>query len=145
MTSKLVVFSIFLILASTLGMVICYLYAGVLFTFDIGLWSVVVIGLLYGGYMIILLNLVMLFGTIIKSSIGTGFMTLGFSLFLYFIGSYLDVHVYLPSGLLISAQNILANQSYQNLGVTLAISMILVLMISKITHMRLEHREWNER
>jgi len=72
-------------------------------------------------------------------------MTLGFSLFLYFIGSYLDVHMYLPSGLLISAQNILANQSYQNLGVTLAISIILVLMISKITHMRLEHREWNER
>ncbi|PKM67992.1 MAG: hypothetical protein CVU95_04925 [Firmicutes bacterium HGW-Firmicutes-2] len=144
-TSKLVVFSIFLILASTLGMVICYLYAGVLFAFDIELWSVVVIGLLYGGYMIFLLNLVMLFGTIIKSSIGTGFMTLGFSLFLYFIGSYLDVHMYLPSGLLISAQNILANQSYQNLGVTLAISIILVLMISKITHMRLEHREWNER
>lgn len=145
LTSKLLVFSIFLMLATTFGMVICYLYAGVLFSFDIGLWSVIVIGLLYGSYMIFLVNLVMLFGTIIKNSIGTGFMTLGFSLFLYFIGSYLNMHIYLPSGLLIGAQSILSHQSYQNLGITLVASLTISLAMTIITLMRLQNKEWNER
>lgn len=145
LASKLLVFSVFLIFASTLGMVICYLYAGVLFSFDIGLGPVVVIGLLYGGYMVFLLNLVMLFGTIIKNAIGTGFMTLGFSLILYFIGSYLDVHVYMPSGLLTGAQGILSNRTYQELSITLAVYFVITVVISKITLMRLESKEWNER
>ncbi|MDF1618617.1 hypothetical protein [Petrocella sp. FN5] len=143
--SKLLVFSVFLILASTLGMVISYLYAGILFSFDIGLWPVLVIGLLYGGYMIFLLSLAMLFGTFIKNAIGTGFMTLGFSLFIYFIGSYFKLHTYLPSGLLIGAQGILNNQADQNLGITLALFLIMVFVISKITLIRLENKEWNER
>lgn len=143
-TAKLLVFGSVLVLSPTVALMVNYLYAGLLFSFDIGLAPIIRGGLLQGVYMVFLLTSLLLWGAIIKKPIAAGIMTLVTGYGLHFIGGLLRIHAWLPSGILNEAQLLdttISPELLQTLSVTIAI----VLAMATITWLRLKTMEWNER
>ena len=126
------------------ALVIDYLYAGVLFSFDIALMPIVRAGLLQGIYMVFLLACLILWGSIIKKPIAAGFMSLATSFGLHFLGGLLDIHTWLPSGLLIDAQ-LLAVEPAPTLVWTLLITLAIILAMVWTSGLLLKKMEWNVR
>ncbi|MDW7658268.1 MAG: hypothetical protein SCM11_13960 [Bacillota bacterium] len=143
-TAKLLVFGSVLVLSPTIALMVNYLYAGLLFSFDISLAPIIRGGLLQGVYMVFLLACLLLWGAIIKKPIAAGIMTLATGYGLSFIGSLLRIQTWLPSGLLNEAQLLDANASPKLLQ-TLSVTVVIILIMTSITWMRLKTMEWNER
>lgn len=142
--AKMFVFGAALVLAPSIALMVDYVYAGLLFSFDIGIIPIIRGGMLQGVYMVFLLANVMMWGVITKKPIATGFLTLIIAFGSYFVGSALGIQEYLPSGLLAEAQLLAASHS-PSLFQTLLITGGLVLVFMTITIMRLKKMEWNER
>lgn len=143
-TAKMLVFGTMLTLSTTFSLLIDYAYSGLLFSFEIGIMPIIRGGLLQGFYMVFLLANVIMWGTILKKPITTGFVTLAIAFGQQFLAGIFDIQTYLPAGLLAEAQQLTvtpANTLYQTLLITSGI--ILVLMM--ITLMRLKRMEFNER
>lgn len=143
-SAKMLVFGALLLLTPLTALVIDYLYAGVLFSFDIALMPIVRAGLLQGIYMVFLLACLVLWGAIIKKPIAAGFLSLATSFGLHFLGGLLDIHAWLPSGLLIDAQ-LLAVKPAPTLIWTLLITLAVIVAMVWAAGLRLKKMEWNER
>lgn len=90
--AKLLVFGLALLLIPTLALIADYAYAGILFSFEAGLSSILRGGLLQGVFMVFLLSCLLFWGTIAKKAIPTGFLTLGTVFGLHFAGELFQIH-----------------------------------------------------
>lgn len=142
--AKLVVFGLALLLIPILALMADYVYAGILFSFEASLPSILRGGLLQGVFMVFLLSCLILWGTLMKKPIPAGFLTLATVFGLYFTGELFQIHGYLPSGLLIQAQR-LSEPTDPSLAGTLCITALLVFAMTAFALRRLESMEWNER
>ncbi|HHU29776.1 MAG: hypothetical protein QM368_00525 [Bacillota bacterium] len=139
--AKMLVFGTAVLLIPFAALVTGYLYAGLLFSFDIGILPVITGGLLQGFYMVYLLSLLLLFGTLTRNPIATALLTLAVNYGLYFAGSLLDIHRYLPSGLLREAQQLQNTIPLQAAVITLAIIIACAFLASKT----LQTLEWSKK
>lgn len=143
-TAKLLVFGSVLVLSPTVALLVNYLYAGLLFSFDVGLMPIIRGGLLQGAYMVFLLACLLLWGAIVKKPIAAGIITLATGYGLSFIGGLLRIQPWLPSGLLNEAQ-LLDTAASPKLLQTLSVTIAIILIMTTITWLRLKTMEWNER
>lgn len=142
--AKLLIFGFALILISLTALMANYLYAGFLFSFDVGLFSIIRAGILQGIYMNFLLACIIFWGAVAKKPIPTGFLTLATAFGLHFVGSLLDIHVWLPSGLLEQALHLIES-SESSMILTLTITILLIVVMIVLALVRLKSIEWNER
>lgn len=142
--SKIIVFGTAVLCISLMASIASYLYSGYLYSFEIGVLPVLMSAFLQGIYMIFLVLCAAMWGSIIKKPIATGFVTLLTAYGLHFIGELLDIHEWLPSGLLIQAQR-LTSLSDASIFATIGITSILSIFMYVITLRRLQSLEWNER
>ena len=142
--SKVVVFGSAVLCISLMASIASYLYSGYLYSFEINVLPVLNSAFLLGIYMIFLVLSAAMWGSILKKPIATGFMTLLTAYGLHFLGELLDIHRWLPSGLLIQAQR-LTSLSDASIFATIGITSILSIFMYVITLRRLFSLEWNER
>lgn len=142
--SKVVVFGLGVFSISLLAAIANYLYSGYLYSFEIGASSVLIAGFLQGIYMVFLVLCVVMWGSIIKKPVATGFLTLLTAFGMHFIGELLGIHKWLPSGLLLQAQR-LNPLSDISVFTTLSVTAILSIIMFVVTLKRLNRLEWNER
>ncbi len=143
-SAKMLVFGAVLVLAPVFSLIVNYVYAGLLFAFDIGIGPVIRGGLLQGVYMVFLLSCILLWGAVIKKPIAAGFVSLATAFGLHFAGSAFSINAYLPSGLLDEAQQLAVVPS-SSLIQTLCITAGIIILFAAATVIRLKHMEWNER
>lgn len=142
--TKLLVFGVALAIIPVLALIANYVYAGMLFSFEVNLFSVLRAGILQGLYMVFLLVCLIMWGAFLKKPIPAGFLTLATAYGLHVAGGLLNVHAWLPSGLLVQAQR-LAEPPEPSLAKTLLITVIIGGIMVVFTLMRLKKLEWNER
>lgn len=142
--AKMIVFGTLLVLVPVLSLLINYAYAGLLFSFEIGIVPVIRGGLLQGAYLVFLLACLVMWGAILKKPIATGFASLATVYGLHFAGSAFSMNAFLPSGLLEQAQQ-LAVVPAASLPQTLVMTTGIILLFLAVTLFRLTHMEWNER
>jgi ABC-type transport system involved in multi-copper enzyme maturation permease subunit len=142
--AKLLIFGFALILISLAALMVNYLYAGLLFSFDVKIFPIIQAGILQGIYMNFLLACVILWGAVAKRPIPTGFLTLVTAFGLHFIGSLLGIHAWLPSGLLEQAQHLIESPE-SSMILTLTITNLLIFAMFALALVRLKNIEWNER
>ncbi len=143
--AKMLVFGTALMLAPTVALIVDYLYAGLLFSFEVDIAPIIRAGLLQGTYMLFLLACLLAYGALVKKPIATGFLTIGTAFGLHFLGSWLRLHAYLPSGLLVEAQQQLHGAPSSSLPQTLLITAGIIFALVMITVQRMKTMEWNER
>jgi hypothetical protein len=142
--AKLLVFGLALLMIPLLALTVDYLYAGMLFSFEVELLSILRAGILQGIYMVFLLACIILWGAVLKKPVSAGFLTLATAFGLHFAGGLLGIHAWLPSGLLVQAQRL--NEAPEpSLVVTLVVTVALSLSMFALSLMRLKSIEWNER
>jgi ABC-type transport system involved in multi-copper enzyme maturation permease subunit len=141
--SKLLVFSLVLILVHCISTFATYGYSGLLFSFEISTVPVLIAGLLQGVYMIFLLSCVLMWGVILKKPIPTGFASLGTVYGLHFLGSIFSMEKYLPSGLMMEA-NRMITESIMDLNV-LVPTVVMVTVMTVTTIFRMKRLTWNGR
>ncbi len=142
--AKLTVFGTALVVILTAALAINYAYAGLLFSFEIGLLPVLRGGLMQGVFMVFVVSCLLMFGVLIKKPIAAGCMTLAAVYGSHFLGSLLSISAYLPSGLLDAAMK-LNDAPTQPMAYSLLITLALILVFFSITLLRLKHMEWNQR
>lgn len=142
--AKLLVFGTALAVIPLLALIADYLYAGLLFSFEVELFFIIRGGILQGMYMVFLLCCVIMWGSVLKRPIATGFLTLATAFGLHFIGGLIGLHGWLPSGLLLQAQR-LTEAADQSLIAALTITTALSTGMFAIALIRMKNIEWNER
>ena len=143
-SAKLIVFGAALIMVSVFAVLVNYLYAGLLFSFEVEIIAVVRAGLLLGLFLIFLLVSLLLWGSVTKKPLAAGFLSLIIVYGQYGLASLFDLHAYFPSGLLVAATELATNVSVSLLQ-TIAITLALCAVCIIITSRRLKTMEWNER
>ena len=139
--AKLIVFGSFLLASATVSLLVNYLYSGVLFGFQLpSVVPVLRAGMLQGLYMLYVLGLLMLVGTLVKKPVATGLLVLIPAYGTRIIGDLLDIHRYLPSGLLIEAEMLAVLPAASLIGTILITLAAIVLMIGG-TIIRLSNME----
>lgn len=141
---KLSVFGIALIMIPVIALIVNYLYAGLLYSYEAELLPILRAGILQGIYMVFLLSCIMMWGAILKKPVPAGFLTLASAFGLHFAGGLLGIHQWLPSGLLVQAQR-LTEAPESSLFLTMIITIVLIITMFAFTVMRLKSIEWNER
>lgn len=142
--AKILVFGTVLLLIPAIALIVDYMYAGLLFSFDIGIVPIIRSGLLQGVYMVFLLVCLIMWGSILKKPIAAGMLSVATVFGLNFAGGIFGIHAYLPSGLLAEAQ-LLAVVPAASLFKTLCINAGIILLLIAVTLLRLKNLEWNER
>jgi len=142
--AKMLVFGAALVLFPTAALLVDYLYAGLLFSFDVGVIPTIRGGLLQGMYMAFLLSCLLMWGAVAKRAIPAGFLALATVFGMHFLGSLLRIHSYLPSGLLAEAQQLAAAPAPTLMPALLSTVALIVGMLA-IALQRLRSLEWNER
>jgi len=140
--AKLFVYGSCVITATTLGAMINYFYAGVLFEF--GLPSAIPAlraGLLNGTYMIYMVAILIFMGALARKAIPAGLLTLLLYYGTRLIGDLFNIHNYLPSGLLIEAELLAAAPSLSFIAGSLATTVALIIILSSLTVVRLSSLE----
>ncbi|NLT48386.1 MAG: hypothetical protein GXX92_08225, partial [Clostridiales bacterium] len=87
---------------------------------------------------------VIMWGSVLKRPIATGFLTLVTAFGLHFTGGLLGIHEWLPSGVLLQAQQ-LTEATDQSLITSLAITTLLSAVMFAVALWRMKNMEWNER
>ncbi len=142
--AKMIVFGSLLLIVPTLALLTSYVYAGLLFSFEVDPLPILVAGLLQGIYMNFLLSCLLFFGSVIKKPIAAGFISLGLVYLIQMAGGLFDIHKYLPSGILAHAGQ-LTSQMTSALFIPLAVTIALIASLLFLTNIRLKTLEWNER
>lgn len=142
--AKLAVFGILLVLVTVLSLFADYIYSGMLFSFEIGPLPILYGGLLQGTYMIFLISCLIMWGSIMKNPIATGFLTLVTAYGIHFLSGLFRITEYTPSGLLLEAQRLTLDPSKFFL-VTVIITFVSITSMIFLTLFRLKEMEWNER
>lgn len=141
--SKMIFFGGVLGLLVTISILICYAYAGILFEFEVALQDVLYAGLLQGSYFLFIVSNLIMWGALLKRTLPTGFVTLVVAYLLQAVGGLLDIHAYLPSGL-IDFSSKLQFQS-QNIITSVSITIFLIAIMLIITHSAMKKMEYNIR
>ncbi len=103
--SKFIVYGIVLMVSAVFCAMVNYLYTGVLFGFDMtSPVPVLRAGFLQGFYMLFLLSLLMLVGSMIKKPMVAGLIVLIPAWFMGALGNLLNINRYLPSELIAESQ-----------------------------------------
>ena len=142
--AKMIVFGAALVAAPLLSLLCNYVYAGVLFSFELSVSPVLWGGLLQGAFMVFLLACLIFWGSLFKKPIAAGFASLATVYALHIVGGLLDIHTYLPSGLLNEAQ-LLSETPSPGLWKSLCITAAAVTALLYFTMVRLKNIEYNER
>ena len=99
--AKTIVYGTALILATTVALIVNYLYSGLIFGFELtSILPVLRAGLLQGLYMVFILGLLMLVGSLVKKPIATGLLVIIPAYGIGFLGDLLNINEYLPAGML---------------------------------------------
>jgi ABC-2 type transport system permease protein len=131
MTVKLIANGFILMLATTVAAMINYYYSGVMFGFEmVSSLPVLRAGLLQGLYMVFVLAMLMLIGSLVKKHVLTGLLVLIPAYGMGFIGELFNINDYLPSGLLVEGQMLSLIPSAGMLISVICTLCILVLMIA---------------
>jgi ABC-2 type transport system permease protein len=139
--AKFIVFGAALLLLPMIALLTDYAYAGLLLGFDIpSLWPVVRGGLLQGVYMLFLLACLMLAGTLMKSPVAAGMLTLAIAYGSHFLGSLLNILPYLPTGVLVEAQK-LSEVPASSLPLTILIAIGCIVAFGGLAVWRLKSME----
>lgn len=142
--SKFIVFSLAIYLVTLVAFVINYLYAGMLFSFDLSIMSVIISGSYLALNLIFIFSLTLLIGTITKKMIVTGILATIIALVIAIIGSLLDITNYIPSGL--QAESVLFNSSVNSVAfVNVISSLIITLGVVFLTILKFKNSAINER
>ena len=142
--AKLLVFGLALLLLPGLSLLVCYLYAGLLFDFTVGITPVLVSGLFQGLFTVFMLAGLLLTGALLKKPIAAGLTTLLATYGLYALGSLLKLNAYLPTGLLVEAQKLTLPAFGDWIG-PVSITIGSIAMFIWLTLLRLRRLEWNAR
>jgi len=142
--AKMIVFGMWLVFSTTIALVIDYVYAGLLFSFDIGLAPILRGGVLQGLYMVFLLASLIMWGALLKNPLAAGFASLATVFGLQIGSNLLKIQKYTPAALLAEAQQ-LAPASSPHLLTSLCITVVIITVFLAITFMRLQNMEWNQR
>jgi hypothetical protein len=142
--AKLLVFGALLTTVPVLALLADYAYSGFLFGFEVGIVPILYGGLLQGIYMLFLLSCLLMWGAFMKKPIPAGFLTLATAYGIHFISSLLSVQEWTPSGLLLEAQS-LTPAAASSLLVSLAVTILLIVLMAVLTLSRLRRMEWNTR
>lgn len=141
--SKVILFGTMLGLLVTVSILICYAYAGILFEFEVPLQDVLYAGSLQGIYFLFIVSNLILWGALLKRALPTGFVTLVIAYAMQTVGGLLNIHTYLPSGL-IDFSSKLQFQS-QDVITSVSITMFLIVIMMIITHAAMKKMEYNIR
>lgn len=141
--SKMIFFGVVLGMLVTVSIFICYAYAGILFEFEVPLQDVLYAGFLQGIYFLFIISNLILWGALLKRTLPTGFVTLVVAYLLQAVGGLLNIHAYLPSGL-IEFSSKLQFQS-QDIITSVSITMLLIAIMMMITHAAMKKMEYNIR
>lgn len=142
--SKLIVFGCSLLIIPVAALSASYAYSGLLFSFDVSFTAVLLSGFYQGLYLVFLLALILLIGTLISKPVATGLLALGITYFQNLIGGLFDVKKYLPAGLISSSVNLSKEFAGEQIASVL-ITTALIVVITMATLLRLRHMEWNLR
>jgi hypothetical protein len=142
--AKALVYGIFLLAASLLALGADYLYSGLLMNFEVETGSVITGGMLQGLYFAYLVVSVMMWGSLTKSPIAAGFLTLGTTFGVQFVAGLFQKSNWVPSGLMTEAANFSGTAS-DNLPATIGITFLIIMIMLAITQVRLGKLEWNGR
>ena len=142
--AKALVYSIFLLAAAMLALGGDYLYSGLIINFEVGMGSVVTSMALQGLYFSYLVVCVMMWGSLTKSPIAAGFLTLGTTFGVQFVAGLFQKSSWVPSGLMTEAANFSGTAS-DNLLATIGITLLIIMTMLAITQVRLGKLEWNGR
>lgn len=141
--SKIIFFGVILGLLAMGSILICYVYSGILFEFEVSMQDVIYAGLLQGFYFIFIVSNLVMWGALLKRTLPTGFITLVFAYLMQAVGGLFDIHAYLPSGL-INFSSKLQFQS-QDVMTSVAITSILIIVMFVITQLSMKKMEYNIR
>ncbi len=143
LAAKLSVFGITLMIIVFLALLINYAYSGILFEFYVTFHDVAIAGLLQGLYMIYVMANLIMWGALLKKALPAGFMTLVAAYLLHAMGGLLNIHRYLPSGLI----HFSSNFQFELLPLITSVSITLITMIVMmfITYTILKKMEYNIR
>ena len=139
--AKMIVFGSVLIVLPVAALTASYIYAGLLFSFEIPLWPVLLGGLLQGLFMLFLLACLLLTGALTRKPIVSGITSLVGIYGLYAFGSLLNWHNYLPTGLLVEAQE-LADRPSASLIWPIMITLAVISLFTLLSIIRLHRLEW---
>lgn len=139
--SKLTVYGIFTILVAVAATLFDYLYAGILFGFDIsGVLPVIRAGLLQGLFFVFAISMVITVGSFVKKPIVAGMLTLMLTYGTQILSGLFKIEKFTPAGLLKEA-GMLAEKANPGIYVTLAITVALVAAFISIAIIRLNSTE----
>ena len=99
--SKVIVYGLYIMIMTTIGMLTAYLYGGLIFKSEwIGILFAVKAGILYGIFFVFMLSILVLFSSMLKKSFLAGILTLLLIYLLSAIGPIFKIEKYLPSNLM---------------------------------------------
>lgn len=142
--AKLLIFGVILILISIFALFTDYVYSGLLFGFEVGIFSILYGGVLQGVYMLFLLSCLMMWGAFTKRPIPAGVLTLATSYGIHFVSSLFGIERWTPSGLLKHAID-LSPTVGTSMYIPLSITILLVVSMTLITIALLRRMEWSTR
>ena len=142
--SKLLVFGALLVMAPMVALLADYGYSGLLFGFEVGIVPILYGGLLQGVYMLFLLSCLIMWGVFMKKPIPTGFLTLVTAYGIHFLSSLFRVQAWTPSGLLMEAEKLIPAAGSPPF-LSLAVTALLMVLMTALTLARLRRMEWNAR
>lgn len=130
LVAKLLVNGTVLVLATTLAAMANYYYSGLMFEFSLpSMMPVLRAGLLQGIYMVFVLTMLMLIGSLVKKHLMTGLLALIPAYGMGLIGNLFRIDRFLPSGLIKEAQMLSlvpSTEMWQSIVATLAVIIVFV-------------------
>ncbi len=143
-SAKMLIFGSALLAIPTLALSVNYLYAGILFTFEVGYLPILLGGLMQGLFMVFLLAGLLFFGSLLQKPVASGMITLGMVYVMSIFGGLLKINTWLPTGLMGAAQTLSSTPDAAVLRTAL-VTAGLIIFFSAASLYRLRHLEWNKR
>ena len=141
-SAKLFVYGCSVIIATTLGALVNYFYAGVLFEFDLhSAIPAIRAGLFNGIYMVYMIAILIFMGAMVRKAIPAALLTLLLFYGTRLIGDLFNIHNYLPSGLLVEAELLAVAPSTSIIAGSLVTTAALIVILSSLTVIRLSNLE----
>lgn len=97
---KWFLYSLYIFLIGTISIMLCYIYTGLLFEFDISLNHVLRLSVWYGIFMFFIISLLIVIGAYVKKRVPTMMITYVIVMFSFGLGQLLNIHQFLPTGLM---------------------------------------------
>ncbi len=136
--AKLIVYGTLLVSVTTISALVNYLYTGLFFGFDLpSPIPMLRAGMLQGVFMIFVLSMLNFIGSLVKKPMTTGLVVFMVVVGLRVIGGLLDIHGFLPTGLLVEGELLTVAPSLQVILQSLIITVLSIFVLIKLTITRL--------